>query len=380
MALIYTEEQQELVAMVRDFVWKEVAPQIAGLDEVGECPADFFDPAFEMGLHMLEIPEEFGGGGLDFETTAMVFEELGKVDAGYAITLVSTFVALRNVILAGTPEQAKMFADLVAPGGLGAFVLSEPNAGSDAAALRTTAVRDGDEYVLNGTKTWITNGGISKVYAVLAKTDPAAGHRGISCFIVETDREGVSWGTHENKSGLRTSNTCDVVFNQVRVPADHLVGEEGGGFKIAMRGLDFSRAFMATICVGMMQRALDEAVRYAKERQQFGQPIIEFQLVKKLLADMAAQTEAARCLVNNTMRMMDAGLPVAKEGAITKMLVTDMLQDVASKAIQVLGGNGYTKEYPVEKIFRDAKVFQIMEGTNEIQALVIGSALDREYS
>lgn len=380
MALIYTEEQAELIAMVREFVQNEIQPKIADCDRAGECPPDFFDSAFEMGLHMLEIPEEFGGGGLDFETTAMVFEELGKVDAGYAITLVSTFVALRNVILAGTPEQAKLFADLVAPGGLGAFVLSEPGAGSDAASIRMTAVRDGDEYVLNGTKTWITNGGISKVYAVLAKTDPAAGHKGISCFIVETDRPGVSWGTHEDKCGLRTSNTCDVAFDEVRIPADHLVGAEGSGFSICMSGLNFSRAFMATICVGMMQRALDEAVKYAQERRQFGAPIISFQLVQKLLADMAAQTEAARCLVNNTMRLMDAGQSVVKEGAITKMLVSDMLQDVVSKAIQVLGGNGYTKEYPVEKIFRDAKVFQIMEGTNEIQALVIGKALDREYS
>lgn len=378
MALILTEEQTELVAMVRDFVRAEIAPHVARNDREGTCPPDFFDSAFAMGLHMLEVPEEYGGGGLDFATTAMVFEELGAVDAGYAITLVSTFVALRNVILAGTPDQAKLFADLVAPGGLGAFVLSEPGAGSDAAAIRTTAVRDGDDYVLNGTKTWITNGGIARVYAVLAVTDPDAGHRGISCFIVETDRPGVSWGTHEDKCGLRTSNTCDVVLDQVRVPADHLVGEPGAGFRIAMQGLDVSRAFMATICVGMMQRALDEAVDYARQRHQFGQPIIDFQLVQKLLADMAAQTEAARCLVHNTMRMMDAGLPVTREGAITKMLVTDMLQDVASKAIQVLGGNGYTKEYPVEKIFRDAKVFQIMEGTNEIQALVIGRSLARE--
>lgn len=380
MALIYTEEQSELIAMVREFVTREIQPRIADCDRAGECPPDFFDSAFEMGLHLLEIPEEFGGGGLDFETTAMVFEELGRVDAGYAITLVSTFVALRNVILAGTTEQARLFADLIADGGLGAFVLSEPGAGSDAAAIRTTAVRDGDDWVLNGTKTWITNGGIARVYAVLARTDPDAGHRGISCFIVETDRPGVSWGHHEDKCGLRTSNTCDVVFDEVRIPADHLVGEPGTGFGVAMSGLNLSRAFMATICVGMMQRALDEAARYATERRQFGEPIIHFQLVQKLLADMAAQTEAARCLVHNTMRLMDAGQPVVKEGAITKMLVTDMLQDVVSKAVQVFGGNGYTKEYPVEKLFRDAKVFQIMEGTNEIQALVIGKALEREYT
>ena len=379
MALIYTKEQHELIYWVRDFVWKEIAPKVAELDERGECPEGFFDSAFKMGLHMLEIPQEYGGGGLNYETNAMVFEELGKVDAGYAITLVSTFVALRNVILAGTPKQAKMFADVVAPGGLGALVVSEAHAGSDAAAIKTTAVRDGDDYILNGTKTWITNGGIAKIYLVLVKTDKHAGHRGMSCFIVETDREGVSWGTHENKMGLRLANTCQVTFDNVRIPADHRVGDEGEGFKIVMRGLDFSRAFMAAICVGMMQRALDEAVKYAKDRQQFGDPIIKFQLVQKLLADMAAQTEAARCLVNNTMKMMDADMSVMKEGAITKMLVTDMLQAVASNAVQVFGGNGFMKEYPVEKIMRDAKIFQIMEGTNQIQAIVIGNALDKEY-
>lgn len=379
MSLILTEEQQELVDMVREFVWAEIAPKVAQCDAEGQCPEGFFDSAFEMGLHMLEVPEEYGGGGLDFQTTAMVFEELGKVDAGYAITLVSTFVALRNVILAGTPEQAKMFADVVAPGGLGAFILTESNAGSDVSRMRTTAVKEGDEWVLNGTKAWITNGGISKIYTVLAKTDKDAGNHGISCFLVETDRPGVSWGPHEDKCGLRLSNTCEVNFNNVRLPADHLVGEENKGLKIALNGLNVSRPFMATIAVGMMQRCLDEAVKYAKEREQFGQPIIKFQLVQKLLADMAALTEASRTLVNNTMKLLDAGKTPMKEGAITKMFVTDALQEVTSKAIQVFGGNGYTKEYPVEKIFRDAKIFQIMEGTNEIQAITIGKALEREY-
>jgi alkylation response protein AidB-like acyl-CoA dehydrogenase len=380
MALILTEEQQELVAMVRQFMRTEIDPKIAQCDAAGECPPGFFDSALEMGLHLLEIPEDLGGGGLDFQTAAMVFEEIGWVDAGYANTLVTTANALRTVALAGTREQAKLVANILATPALGALVLSEPQAGSDLAAIRTTAVRDGDDYVLTGTKTWISNGALAKVYVVVAKTDPAAGHRGISCFIVETDRPGVSWGAHEDKCGWRTSNTCDVVFDHVRVPADHLVGGEGQGFKVIMRSLDAARAFLPTICVGMMQRALDEAVRYAKEREQFGQPIIRFQLVQKLLADMAAQTEAARCLVHNTLRLLDAGQPAGKEAAITKMLVTDMLQDVASKAVQVLGGNGYTKEYPVEKIFRDAKVFQIVEGTNEVQAVVIGRALEREYA
>jgi len=380
MSQIRTEEQQQLVDMVKEFLRKEIVPQVAELDEKGECPEDFYDSAFEMGLHMLEIPEEFGGGGLNFETAAMVFEELGWADAGYANTLVSTANALRTVILAGTRDQAKLFADVVGPGALGALVLSEPQSGSDLASIGTTAVRDGDEYVLDGRKTWITNGAISKMFVVVAKTDLKAGNKGMSCFIVEADRPGVSWGGHEDKCGLRTSNTTDVAFVHVRVPADHRIGAEGEGFKIVMRTLDAARAFLPTICVGMMQRCLDEAVKYAKERHQFGRPIIKFQLVQKLLADMAAQTEAARCLTNNTLRMMDAGMPVTKEGAIAKMLVTDMLQDVASKAVQVFGANGYMKEYPVEKIMRDAKIFQIMEGTNQIQAIVIGKALDKEYA
>lgn len=204
MALICTEEQTELIEMVREFLWKEIAPSIPEYDEKGECPTHLLQGAFDMGLHMLEIPAEYGGG-LDFETTAMVFEEIGKVDAGMASTLVSTFVALRNVIQGGTPEQAKLFADVVAPGGVGAFLLTESNAGSDAAAGRTTAVRDGDDYILNGTKSWITNGGIAKIYLVLAKTDPKAENKGFSAFIVETDREGVSHGEHENKMGMRTS-------------------------------------------------------------------------------------------------------------------------------------------------------------------------------
>lgn len=380
MTLIQTEEQELLISMIKEHTQRDVLPHVAKLDAAGACPLSFFQPAFELGLHMLEIPQEYGGIGLDYQSTAMAFEELGKADAGYAITLVTTFVALRNVIAAGTPQQARLFADRVASGGLGAFLLTEPSAGSDPGAMTTRAVREGDEYVINGSKAWITNGSISEVYVLLAKTDSTAGNRGISCFLVEADRQGISVGDHEDKSGLRLSNTCTVSFTDVRIPADHLVGAEGGGFKIAMHSLDLSRPFMATIAVGIMQRALDEAVHYACTRQQFSQPIISFQLVAKMLADMAAQTEAARCLVNNTMRMIDAGLPVQKEGAITKMIVTDMLQSVTSDAVQVFGGNGYTKGFPVEKLMRDAKVFQIMEGTNQIQAITIGRCLAREYA
>lgn len=380
MAQIYTDEQELLIESIRQFGEQEILPTVEERDRDSICTKETFQPAFDLGLHLLEIPEEFGGMGLDYQTGAMAFEQLGYYDAGYAITLVTTFVALRNVMMSGTEEQTHYFAERIIPGGLGAFCLSESHAGSDAGALSTTAVRDGDEYVINGSKMWITNGGISEVFAVLAKTDPEAGNKGISCFIVPADTPGITAGEHEDKMGLRTSNTTSLSFNNVRVPASNLVGEEGQGLKIALSGLDVSRAFMATISVGMMQRALDESVKYALERKQFGVPIFEFQMVQDLLARMASKTEAARCLVQNTMRMIDADMEVQKEGSITKQFVTDLLQEVASDAVQIFGGNGYSKGYPVEKILRDAKVFQIMEGTNQIQSVTIARVLKREYA
>ncbi|SFL66400.1 acyl-CoA dehydrogenase family protein [Halanaerobium salsuginis] len=380
MSLLYTEQQEELIKLVKDFAENEIKPYVEELDKKGETPAkELFKGAFEMGLHMVEIPEEYGGAGLDFETTAMIFEELAKVDAGYAITLVSTFVALRSVILSGSPEQARLFADIIEPGNFAAFTLTEPNAGTDVAAMKGTAVKDGDEYILNASKTFITNGEIADVYVVFFKTDKNAGNKGISAFIVERDRPGVTVGVHEDKMGLRLSNTSDVFFQDVRVPADHLIGREGQGFKIALNTLNLSRAFVGTLAVGIMQRALDEAIAYAQEREQFGRPIMKFQSVQGLIADMAIKTEAARALVNNTMRLMDQGDLVKKEGAITKTFVSDACQEVTSKAVQVFGGYGVIKDYPVEKLMRDCKVFQIFEGTNEIQRSTIARELDKEY-
>jgi alkylation response protein AidB-like acyl-CoA dehydrogenase len=380
LSLLYTEQQEELIKLVKDFAENEIKPYVEELDKKGETPAkELFKGAFEMGLHMVEIPEEYGGAGLDFETTAMIFEELAKVDAGYAITLVSTFVALRSVILSGSPEQARLFADIIEPGNFAAFTLTEPNAGTDVAAMKGTAVKDGDEYILNASKTFITNGEIADVYVVFFKTDKNAGNKGISAFIVERDRPGVTVGVHEDKMGLRLSNTSDVFFQDVRVPADHLIGREGQGFKIALNTLNLSRAFVGTLAVGIMQRALDEAIAYAQEREQFGRPIMKFQSVQGLIADMAIKTEAARALVNNTMRLMDQGDLVKKEGAITKTFVSDACQEVTSKAVQVFGGYGVIKDYPVEKLMRDCKVFQIFEGTNEIQRSTIARELDKEY-
>lgn len=379
MSLLYTEEQKALIALVKEMAENEIKPYVQELDEKGECPKDLFKWAFDMGLHMLEIPEEYGGTGLSYETTAMIFEELAKVDAGYAITLVTTFVALRNVILSGTPEQGKYFADIIAKGNFAAFALTEPNAGSDPAALRGTSVKDGDDYILNAAKTFITNGEIAALFVGFFKTDPSAGHKGISAFIIDADAPGITIGKHEDKMGLRLSNTTDVTFENVRVPASSMVGPEGSGFKLALNALNLSRAFVATLAVGIMQRALDESVKYAKERKQFGQPIIKFQMVQQMLADMAIKTEASRVLVNNTMRMMDNGSLVRKEGSITKTFVSDCAQEVTSNGVQIFGGYGYSKEYPVEKLMRDCKIFQIFEGANQIQRLTIANELEREY-
>lgn len=368
---VYTEEQQELRSLVKEFAEKELQPYVKQFDESGDFPQEILEKAFDMGLHVLEIPEEFGGSGLDFKTTAAVFEELAKVDAGFAISLVTTFVALRSVIYAGNDEQKKLFSDIIAPGAFGAFCLSEPNAGTDAASLRTTAVRDGDEYVLNGTKCFVTNGGVASVYVVFAVTDKSKGAKGISGFIVERDRKGVSVGTHEDKMGLRLSNTTDLILEDVRVPANHLLGNEGEGFKIAMETLNVSRAFVGTLAVGICQRAIDEVVKYAKDRKQFGKPIGNFQAVQMILADMEIQTEASRNLVQWSMDLMDRNLPVIREGAITKTFCGDTVVKVTTDAIQIFGGYGVSREYPVEKLMRDSKVFQIFEGTNQIQRVTI---------
>ncbi|WP_019240293.1 MULTISPECIES: acyl-CoA dehydrogenase family protein [Bacillus] len=366
-----TEQQIELRDLVKEFAEKELKPYVKQYDESGDFPMEILQKAFEMGLHVLEIPEEFGGSGLDFKTTAIVFEELAKVDAGFAISLVTTFVALRSVIYAGNDEQKKLFSDIIVPGAFGAFCLSEPNAGTDAGSVRCTAVKDGDEYILNGTKCFVTNGGVASVYVVFASTDKGAGVRGISGFIVERDREGLSVGPHENKMGLRLSNTTDIILDNVRIPADHLLGKEGDGFKIAMNTLNVSRAFVGTLAVGICQAAIDEAVKYAKERKQFGKPIGDFQAVQMILADMEIQTEAARNLVQWSMGLMDEGKPVVGEGAVTKTFCGDTVVKVTTDAVQIFGGYGVSREYPVEKLMRDSKVFQIFEGTNQIQRVTI---------
>jgi len=375
MVQLSPEELQEMVEMVRDFAIRRVKPQVAEFDRTGDFPLELLKEAFEMGLHVLEIPEEYGGSGMSYEQTAVIFEELAKVDAGFAISLVTSFVALRSVLLAGNAEQKQLFADIIAPGAFGAFCLTEPNAGSDAGAVRATAVRDGDEYVINATKCFVTNGGYADIFVVFASTDKSKGLKGLSAFIVEKSRPGITVGKHEDKLGLRLSNTCDVAFTDVRVPVSHLLGEEGIGFKVAMNTLNISRAFVGTLAVGICQSAINESIKYVKERKQFGKPIGEFQAVQMILADMEIQTQAARQLVNYSMRLMDQGDPVTLEGAITKTFCGDTVVKVTTDAVQLFGGYGVSKEYPVEKLMRDSKVFQIFEGTNQIQRMTIAKEL-----
>ena len=375
MTLLYTKEQKALIKLIHDVAEQELKPYVAEADRAGECPAELYEFGFDLGLHLVEVPKEYGGTGLDYETTAMIFEELAKVDAGYAITFVTTFVALRNVILAGTPEQAQYFADVVKRRQFAAFALTEPNAGSDVASLRSTAVETEEGYLLNASKTFITNGGLAQIYIVFCKTDPEAGTHGITAFIVDRNMPGVKVGAEEDKMGLRLSNTTELILDNVIVPKNRVLGKVGEGMKLALNALNLSRAFVCTMGVGIMQRALDEALAYAKERKQFDKPLASFQLVQGLLADMVIKTEASRCLVNNTMRLMDAGSLVQTEGAICKTFVSDSMQEVVSNAIQILGGYGYSREYPVEKLMRDAKVFQIFEGANQIQRITIAKQL-----
>ena len=376
-----TNELLMLRKMYREFAENEIKPLAAEIDEEERFPKESIPKLARYGFLGIPFPKKYGGQGGTNLAYAMAIEELAKCCTTTAtIVAAHTSLCCYPIYAFGTEEQKmKYLPDLLSGRKLGAFGLTEPNAGSDPAAMRATAVKDGDEYILNGTKTFITNGAVASVFVGFFKTNPAAGHKGISAFIIDADAPGVTVGAHENKMGLRLSNTTDLIFENVRVKASAMVGPEGSGFKLAMNALNLSRAFVATLAVGIMQRALDESVKYAKERKQFNTPIIKFQMVQQMLADMAIKIEASRCLVNNTMKMMDAGIMVQKEGSICKTFVSDCAQEVTSNAVQIFGGYGYSKEYPVEKLMRDVKVFQIFEGANQVQRLTIANVLNKEY-
>lgn len=371
------EEQLELQEMVREFVEKEITPYAAEMDAENHMRDGLIDKANEMGLLNVIVPEELDGPGLDSISVATIYEELGKGCAGVATSLAANSLATVPVLLAGTDEQKKMYCDILNNGGLAAFALTEPGAGSDAGGVSTRAVHNKEEgtYTLNGTKMFITNGGLAEIFLVFANTRKTGGIRGLTAFIVPKDTPGFSVGKKENKMGIRPSNTTELVLQDVVIPESYRVGREGEGFRIAMNTLDSARPFVGAVSVGIAQAALDCAVKYAKERRQFGQPIASFQMVQGMLADMTMKVETARLMVQKACWMRDQGMEFSKEAAMAKCYAADTAMQVTTDAVQVMGGYGYTKEYPVEKMMRDAKIMQIYEGTNQIQRLVIANKL-----
>lgn len=376
-----SEEQSLIRETVRDFAEAEIAPSAAQRDEDERFDRELmFDALAELGLTGIIFPEQYDGAGADYISYAIAVEELSRVCASTGVTLSAHISLCANPIyLFGTDEQKERFLAPLARGEkLGAFGLTEPSAGSDAGGTKTTARRDGAEWILNGSKIFITNAGDAEVYVVLARTDKeAAKHHGISAFIVEKGTPGFSFGKKESKMGIRSSPTMEIVFEECRIPAANLLGEEGGGFKVAMKTLDGGRIGIASQALGIAQGALDQAVAYAKERSQFDRPITAFQGVSFQLADMATQTEAARLMVYNAAYRASAGLSYSQASAMAKLMASETAMKVTTQAVQILGGYGYTREFPVERMMRDAKITEIYEGTSEIQRLVIGSALTR---
>ena len=375
MEFAFTEEQEELREMVKEFVEKEITPFAEEMDRNNASTPDLFKKAADMGLLNVIVPEEYGGPGLDSVTVAMIYEELGKGCAGIATSIAANSLASYPVLLKGTEEQKKTLCDLLNEGGLAAFALTEPGAGSDAGGVATKAVKDGENYVLNGNKIFITNGGLADTYLIFANTRKSGGIRGLTAFVVPRNTPGFSIGKKEDKMGIRPSNTCELILQDVVVPEAARVGREGEGFRIAMNTLDSARPFVAAVSVGLAQSALDIAVKYSKERRQFGQPIASFQMVQAMIADMAMKVETARLLVYKACWLRDQGMEFSKEAAMSKCYAGDVAMQVTTDAVQIMGGYGYSKEYPVEKKMRDAKIMQIYEGTNQIQRLVIANKI-----
>lgn len=373
MAYLISEEAKDLLKDVKKFCENEIVEQCKEYDITGEWPKEIYEKAIEQGYHALEVPEEYGGPGLSKIDVAALIEEISIADAGIATTISASGLGLKPLLIAGSEELKQRACDLILEGGFGAFCLTEPGAGSDAGAGKTVAVKDGDEYVLNGRKCFITNAEIASFYCVTAMTDKGKGIKGMSMFFIEAGTPGLSTGKEENKMGIRTSNTCDVVLEDCRIPAKNLIGSEGEGFSIAMQTLDQARAWMGCIATGIAQRGINEAIRYGKERVQFGKPILKNQGLQFKIADMHIKTETARQMVAHALTKMDMNLPFTVESAIAKCFASDIAMEVASEAIQVFGGYGYSREYPVEKLLRDAKIFQIFEGTNEIQRIVVAN-------
>ena len=375
-----TETQLEIQNLARQIAREKVKPVRAELDEKEEFPWEIMKVLAQSDLFGVYIPEEYGGlGGGAFENCIAV-EELSRACIGVSVSFAASGLGAYPILLFGSEEQKKKYLPQIASGEkLAAFGLTEAGAGSDAGGTRTTAVLDGNEYVLNGTKQWITNGGEAEIYTVIAMTNPAKGSRGASAFVVEKGTPGFSFGKKEKKMGIRASATRELVFENCRIPKENLLSKEGMGFLAAMKTLDKSRPGIGAQAVGLAQGAIDECVDYARERRQFDQPIISFQAIQHMLADMDTQTEAARALVYAVARFVDSDpKDVSKASAMAKLFASDVAMKVTVDAVQIMGGYGYMREYPVEKMMRDAKILQIYEGTNQIQRNVIGTAIIKE--
>jgi len=372
-----TEEQEMIRRMARDFAEREVAPIAAEMDEKGEVPFDNIKKMGELGFLGLTTSEKYGGVGADTVSYCIAIEEIAKACASTAAV-----VAIQNSLVNygleryGTEEQKRKFLVPLARGErIGAYALTEPEAGSDAASIRTMAVRDGDEYVINGTKHFTTNGGFADIIIVYATTDPSKGYKGIAAFLVEKGTPGFSVGKEEIKMGIRATNTCELIFQDCRVPVENRLGEEGQGFKIALSSLDAGRIGIGAQAVGIAQAAYEASLEYAKTRVQFGQPIAKFQAIQWMLADMATRIEASRLLVYRAAWMEDKGIRFSKEASMAKLYASEMATQTCLNAIQIHGGYGYTRDYPVERMLRDTKLMEIGEGTSQVQRIVISRAI-----
>jgi alkylation response protein AidB-like acyl-CoA dehydrogenase len=377
-----TEEQSMIVEIAKQITDEQIIPQRAELDEKDEFPRKILENMGQADLFGVPIPEEYGGFGGGCLDIVLALEQLGRGCIGVATAFAASALGIYPIMISGSEEMKQKYLPSVAAGKkFAAFGLTEANAGSDASGIQTTAVLDGDEWVINGTKQWITNGGEAQIYTVIAITDRSRGARGASMFVVEEGDPGFSCGPKEKKMGIRASSTTELIFKDCRIPKDRLIGRKGTGFITVMKTLDSSRPGIAALGLGIGQACVDEATTYAKQRVQFGKPIISFQAVQHMLADMAIQLEASRALVYSAAKHIDAHpKDMSKVSSMCKVMATDMAMKVSTDAVQVMGGYGYMREYPVEKMMRDAKILQIYEGTNQVQRNVIGQELNKEYS
>lgn len=374
-----SDEQRALQEEARRFSKKEIKPVAIDLDESSKFPENIINKAADLGFTNLSISSDYGGTGLGLVDSCLVIEEIAWGCAGVSTSMVANDLALTPIQIGGNDRQKEQFiGDLIANKKLASFCLTEPGAGSDAASISTSMVRDGDNYIINGAKQWITNGGYSSQFTVFATIEKAKGYKGICCIVVPSDLPGITIGHHENKMGQRCSNTVAITFDNVKVPVGNRIGEEGEGFKIAMKTLDHSRPLTAIVAVGNARAAFEYARAYSVERKQFGRSIADFQAIQFMLADMATEIDAARLLTLRSAQMLDEGRRATLESSMAKRYAADIGMKVTTDAVQIYGGYGYTKEFPVEKCMRDAKLMQIYEGTSQIQRIVIARELLKE--